>query len=75
MFMNTKIFKIFCAGIVSCSFAVTLTSCDKFIEEEPRGVISGGEAMSEPDKMLTAAYAKLVTTGTPIRLTCGHTVT
>lgn len=59
MFMNTKIFKIFCAGIVSCSFAVTLTSCDKFIEEEPRGVISGGEAMSEPDKMLTAAYAKL----------------
>jgi len=37
----------------------TMTSCDDFIEVEPKGVISEDLAMSQPEEMLTAAYAKL----------------
>ena len=35
------------------------TSCNDFIDVEPKGVISEDLAMSQPDEMVTAAYAKL----------------
>ena len=41
-----------------CS-AVTLLGCNKFIDVQPRGVIDEELAMSHPDEMVTAAYAKL----------------
>ena len=57
------IYKAFCAGLACCGMAVTLTSCEKsfdnFIDVEPQGVISEDLAMSQPDEMVTAAYAKL----------------
>ena len=36
-----------------------LSSCNDFIDVEPQGVISEGLAMSQPDEMVTSAYAKL----------------
>jgi hypothetical protein len=33
--------------------------CDKFIDVEPKGVISEDLAMSQPEEMVTAAYARL----------------
>ncbi|MBQ8487251.1 MAG: RagB/SusD family nutrient uptake outer membrane protein [Prevotella sp.] len=36
-----------------------LSSCNDFIDVEPQGVISEDLAMSQPDEMVTAAYAKL----------------
>ena len=57
------LYKAFCAGLACCGMAVTLTSCEKsfdnFIDVEPQGVISEDLAMSQPDEMVTAAYAKL----------------
>ena len=57
------IYKAFYAGIVCCGISATLTSCDKtfdnFIDVEPQGVISEDLAMSQPDEMVTSAYAKL----------------
>ena len=41
-----------------CS-AVTVFGCNKFIDVQPKGVISEDLAMSQPDEMVTAAYAKL----------------
>ncbi len=58
--MNTKIYKkIAAAGLVCCGMAATLTSCNDFIDVEPQGVISEDLAMSQPDEMVTSAYAKL----------------
>ena len=50
------IYKAICAGLIVCG---TLTSCNDFIDVEPKGVISEGLAMSQPEEMVTAAYAKL----------------
>ena len=50
------IYKAICAGLIVCG---TLTSCNDFIDVEPKGVISEDLAMSQPDEMVTAAYAKL----------------
>ena len=50
------IYKAICAGLIVSG---TLTSCNDFIDVEPQGVISEGLATSEPEKMVTAAYAKL----------------
>ena len=36
-----------------------LCSCNDFIDVEPQGVISEDLAMSQPDEMVTSAYAKL----------------
>ena len=36
-----------------------LSSCNDFIDVEPQGVISEELAMSQPNEMVTAAYAKL----------------
>jgi len=36
-----------------------LSSCNDFIDVEPKGVISEGLAMSQPEEMVTSAYAKL----------------
>ena len=58
--MKTNIFnKVAAACLVCCGFAATFTSCNDFIDVEPRGVISEDLAMSQPDEMVTAAYAKL----------------
>ena len=50
------IYKAICAGLIVCG---TLVSCNDFIDVEPQGVISEDLAMSQPDEMVTAAYAKL----------------
>ena len=50
------IYQAICAGLIVCG---ALTSCNKFIDVEPKGVISEGLAMSQPEEMVTAAYAKL----------------
>ncbi len=39
--------------------AVSLTSCDDFIDVTPEGKISDEEAFANPEKMVTAAYAML----------------
>ena len=48
------IYKAICAGLIVCG---TLTSCNDFIDVEPKGVISEDLAMSQPEEMVTAAYA------------------
>ena len=50
------IYKALCAGVFACG---TLTSCNDFIDVEPKGVISENLAMSQPEEMVTSAYAKL----------------
>lgn len=42
---------------ICCAF--TFLACNKFIDVQPKGVIDEGLAMSQPDEMVTAAYAKL----------------
>ncbi len=57
------IYKAFCAGFVCFAMTAALTSCEKsfdnFIDVTPQGVISEDLAMSQPDEMVTSAYAKL----------------
>ena len=50
------IYKAICAGLIVCG---TLTSCNDFIDVTPKGVINEDLAMSQPEEMVTAAYAKL----------------
>ena len=58
--MITKYIKnIAFAGLLGFAATAALTSCDDFIDVEPQGVISEDLAMSQPDEMVTAAYAKL----------------
>ncbi len=47
------------AGLFGFAATAALTSCDDFIDVEPQGVISEDLAMSQPNEMVTAAYAKL----------------
>ena len=47
------IYKALCAGVFACG---TLTSCNDFIDVEPKGVISENLAMSQPDEMVASAY-------------------
>ena len=42
---------------ICCVFA--FAACSKFIDVEPKGVINEELAMSQPEEMLTAAYARL----------------
>ena len=58
--MITKYIKnIAFAGLLGFAATAALTSCDEFIDVEPQGVISEDLAMSQPNEMVTAAYAKL----------------
>ena len=58
--MITKYIKnIAVAGFLCCGISAVLTSCNDFIDVEPQGVISEDLAMSQPDEMVTSAYAKL----------------
>ena len=59
--MKYNIKNIYLGFAIGCSFVATaaLTSCNDFIDVEPQGVISENLAMSQPDEMVTAAYAKL----------------
>ena len=58
--MITKYIKnIAFAGLLGFAATAALTSCDDFIDVEPQGVISEDLAMSQPNEMVTAAYAKL----------------
>lgn len=50
-----KIFNYICAAVLGLS----AVSCSDFIEVPPTGVISDEIAMSNPEKMTTAAYAML----------------
>ncbi|MCI6197578.1 MAG: RagB/SusD family nutrient uptake outer membrane protein [Prevotella sp.] len=50
--------KIFQYILVAVSL-FSVTSCDRFIEVEPEGVIDEQLAMENPDKMVTAAYSML----------------
>ena len=53
------IYRFITAGLLCCSIVATFTSCNDFIDVEPKGVISEGLAMNQPEEMVTAAYAKL----------------
>ena len=53
------IYKAFCAILVGVAAQATFTSCNDFIDVQPQGVISEDLAMSQPNEMVTAAYAKL----------------
>ena len=58
--MISKIYsKVAAACFVCCGITAALTSCDDFIDVDPQGVISEDLAMSQPDEMVTSAYAKL----------------
>ena len=58
--MITNIYrKVAAACFVCCGLTAALTSCNDFIDVTPQGVISEDLAMSQPDEMVTAAYAKL----------------
>ncbi|MBR4238409.1 MAG: RagB/SusD family nutrient uptake outer membrane protein [Prevotella sp.] len=52
-------YKVFSIGFVGCIMAFALASCNDFIDVEPKGVISEDLAMSQPEEMVTSAYAKL----------------
>ena len=45
--------------VLAISCLVAFMGCDKFIDVEPKGVISEDLAMSQPEEMVTAAYARL----------------
>lgn len=45
--------------VLACCAVLAFAGCNKFIDVEPKGVISEDLAMSQPDAMVTAAYAKL----------------
>ena len=45
--------------VLAISCLAACMGCDKFIDVEPKGVISEDLAMSQPDEMVTAAYARL----------------
>ena len=58
--MTSKIYsKVAAACLVCCGMTAALTSCNDFIDVDPQGVISEDLAMSQPDEMVTSAYAKL----------------
>lgn len=50
--------KIYTLWIV-CLMAVTLTSCDDFLDYNPTAVIDEDKAFSNPEEMVNAAYAML----------------
>ncbi len=45
--------------ILATIAAVSFTACDNFIDVPPTGVVDGELAYSQPEKMVTAAYASL----------------
>lgn len=45
--------------VLACCAVLSFAGCNKFIDVEPKGVISEDLAMSQPEAMVTAAYAKL----------------
>ena len=45
--------------ILATLAAVSFTACDNFIDVPPTGVVDGELAYSQPEKMVTAAYASL----------------
>ncbi|MCR4918499.1 MAG: RagB/SusD family nutrient uptake outer membrane protein [Prevotella sp.] len=57
--MNTKFNNILRDGLALCAISATLTACNDFIDVTPQGVISEELAMSQPENMVTSAYAKL----------------
>ena len=45
--------------IIAAAFSFTASSCNDFIEVEPKGVVDEKLAMENPEKMVNAAYAML----------------
>ena len=57
--MITKTIKHIAAAGLVCAMSVSLTSCNDYIDVQPQGVINEDLAMSQPEEMLNAAYARL----------------
>ena len=60
--MKKSIIKSICSTVTVIGYCLTVivtASCNDFIDVEPQGVISEDLAMSQPDEMVTSAYAKL----------------
>lgn len=45
--------------LAACFMGLTLTNCDSFLDYNPTAVIDEDKAFSDPDAMVTAAYAML----------------
>ena len=43
--------------LISCFMGMTLTNCDDFLDYTPTAVVGEDEAFSDPEAMVTAAYA------------------
>ena len=52
-------YKMLLVGLMCGAMTTTFTSCDDYIDVEPKGVIDEELAGSQPEKMVTAAYAML----------------
>lgn len=46
-------------SIISLCFAISLTSCDDYLDYKPTAVIDENKAFSDPEGMVTSAYAML----------------
>ena len=45
--------------LAACFMGLTLTNCDSFLDYNPTAVIDEDKAFSDPDAMVTVAYAML----------------
>lgn len=54
-----KSIKILAISALSVAASVMMTACNDFIDEPPTGVVEKETAFSQPEKMVTAAYASL----------------
>lgn len=45
--------------LAACALGLTLSSCNDFLDYEPTGVVDEDKAFSDPDGMVTSAYAML----------------
>ena len=46
-------------GALALAASLSMSSCDDFLEVKPSGIVDEELAFSEPDAMVTAAYAAL----------------
>ena len=45
--------------LAACALGLTLSSCNDFLDYEPTAVVDEDKAFSDPDGMVTSAYAML----------------
>ena len=53
--MKKKIYTM----LAACFMGLTLTNCDNFLDYNPTAVIDEDKAFSDPEAMVTAAYAMM----------------